>query len=203
MGGPAQPINVVADAGYSNGQQAEACEAMGIFRQRLLLVAWFRRGDGTLFDRTEFILPTGERHVPMPGRADPRPQTTHAERSYRGLCSTTRSLRSLPSEIAMHRVAATNRYPSPARRGPTAHATTGHAGSDTATTSHRGTSICQFEIPYLRTSRFLLRGLREAANGNQLGRSRLQSETHAEHSRRTQAACSPANHLISLPPLMT
>jgi transposase len=29
-GGPAQPINVVADAGYSNGKQAEACEAKGI-----------------------------------------------------------------------------------------------------------------------------------------------------------------------------
>ena len=29
-GGPALPINVVADAGYSNGEQAEACEAKGI-----------------------------------------------------------------------------------------------------------------------------------------------------------------------------
>jgi hypothetical protein len=36
--------------------------------------------------------------------------------------------------------------------------------------------------------RFLLRGLRGAQNRNQLGRSRLQSETHAEHSRRTQTA---------------
>ena len=32
VGGPAQPINVVADAGYSNGTQAEACEAKGILR---------------------------------------------------------------------------------------------------------------------------------------------------------------------------
>ena len=30
VGGPAQQINVVADAGYSNGTQAEACEAQGI-----------------------------------------------------------------------------------------------------------------------------------------------------------------------------
>jgi hypothetical protein len=29
-GGTTQPINVVADAGYLNGQQAEACEAKGI-----------------------------------------------------------------------------------------------------------------------------------------------------------------------------
>src|SRR5208282_5593824 len=40
-----------------------------------------------------------------------------------------------------------------------------------------------------------------SANGNQLGGSRLQSEMHAEHSRRTQAACSPAGHLILLPPV--
>jgi hypothetical protein len=54
VGGPAQPINVVADAGYSNGQQAEACEARGI----LPLVPASRgvnnHGDGTLFGRTEF-----------------------------------------------------------------------------------------------------------------------------------------------------
>jgi hypothetical protein len=29
VSGPAQPLNVVADAGYSNGEQAEACEAKG------------------------------------------------------------------------------------------------------------------------------------------------------------------------------
>jgi hypothetical protein len=30
VGGPAHRMNVVADAGYSNGAQAEACEARGI-----------------------------------------------------------------------------------------------------------------------------------------------------------------------------
>ena len=39
MGGPAQPINVVADAGYSNGQQAEACRNWGILPYCLLTVA--------------------------------------------------------------------------------------------------------------------------------------------------------------------
>ena len=116
--------------------------------------------------------------------------------------STTRSLRSLPSEIAMHRVAATDSYPSPARRGATAHATTGHAGGDAAATSHRGTSIRQFEIPHLRTSTLPAAWTAGSANGNQSGRSCLQSEAHAEHSRRTQATCSPAGHLILLPPAL-
>ena len=53
-GGPAQAINVVADAGYSNGEQAEACEAKGILPHVPANRGVNSRGDGTLFDRTEF-----------------------------------------------------------------------------------------------------------------------------------------------------
>jgi transposase len=53
-GGPAQPINVVADAGYSNGEQAEACEAKGILPHVPANRGVNNHGDGTLFDRTEF-----------------------------------------------------------------------------------------------------------------------------------------------------
>jgi hypothetical protein len=53
-GGPAQAINVVADAGYSNGEQAEACEAKGILPHVPANRGMNSRGDGTLFDRTEF-----------------------------------------------------------------------------------------------------------------------------------------------------
>ena len=71
-GGPAQPINVVADAGYSNGEQAEACEAKGILPHVPAKRGVNSRGDGTLFDRTEFVY-ARERHVPVPGRADSLP----------------------------------------------------------------------------------------------------------------------------------
>jgi hypothetical protein len=103
----------------------------------------------------------------------------------------------------MHCVGATDSYPSPARRGATAHATTGHAGGDGAATSHRGTSIRQFEIPHLRTSTIPAAWTARSTNGNQSGRSRLESEVHDEYSRRTQATCSPAGHLILLPPVIT
>jgi transposase len=53
-GGPAQPINVVADAGYSNGEQAEACEAKGILPHVPANRGVNNQGDGTLFDRTKF-----------------------------------------------------------------------------------------------------------------------------------------------------
>jgi Transposase DDE domain len=53
-GGAAQPINVVADAGYSNGEKAEACEAKGILPHVPANRSVNNHGDGTLFRRTEF-----------------------------------------------------------------------------------------------------------------------------------------------------
>jgi len=47
-------LNVVADAGYSNGEQVEACEAQGIVPHVPANRAVNNQGDGTLFDRTEF-----------------------------------------------------------------------------------------------------------------------------------------------------
>jgi transposase len=51
---PAQTLNVIADAGYSNGEQAEACEAKGILPHVPANRAVNNQGDGTLFDRTKF-----------------------------------------------------------------------------------------------------------------------------------------------------
>ena len=47
-------LNVVADAGYSNGEQAEACETRGILPHVPANRAINNQGDGTLFDRTVF-----------------------------------------------------------------------------------------------------------------------------------------------------
>src|SRR6266436_4562784 len=54
VSGPAQPINVVADAGYSNGEQAAACETKGILPHVPANRGVNNHGDGTLFDRSEF-----------------------------------------------------------------------------------------------------------------------------------------------------
>ena len=47
-------LHVVADTGYSNGAQAAACEARGILPHVPALRGVNNRGDGTLFDRTQF-----------------------------------------------------------------------------------------------------------------------------------------------------
>jgi transposase/IS5 family transposase len=54
VGGAAHRMNVVADAGYSNGEQAEACEARGITPHVPVLRGRNNKGDGTLFDRSKF-----------------------------------------------------------------------------------------------------------------------------------------------------
>lgn len=50
-----QPVvNVIADAGYSNGEQASACEAQGIIPHVPAHRGVNTQGDGRLFDRTRF-----------------------------------------------------------------------------------------------------------------------------------------------------
>jgi transposase len=50
-----ETLNVVADAGYSNGEQAEQCEQQGIVPHVPANRAINNKGDGTLFDRSLFI----------------------------------------------------------------------------------------------------------------------------------------------------
>jgi len=52
--GSPDALNVVADAGYSNGEQAERCEQQGIVPHVPANRAINNKGDGTLFDRSRF-----------------------------------------------------------------------------------------------------------------------------------------------------
>jgi len=54
VGEAGKRMNIVADAGYSNGEQAEACESKGIIPHVPANRAVNNKGDGTLFDRTAF-----------------------------------------------------------------------------------------------------------------------------------------------------
>ena len=50
-----ETLKVVADAGYSNGEQASQCEAAGILPHAPANRAINNQGDGQLFDRSQFI----------------------------------------------------------------------------------------------------------------------------------------------------
>jgi len=54
MGEAGTLIHIVADAGYSNGEQAEACEKRGIGAHVPAVRGVNNRGDGTLFQRSDF-----------------------------------------------------------------------------------------------------------------------------------------------------
>jgi transposase len=53
--GAPESLNVVADAGYSNGEQVERCEQQGILPHVPANRAINNKGDGTLFDRSQFL----------------------------------------------------------------------------------------------------------------------------------------------------
>src|SRR5712692_3957392 len=82
VGGPAQPINVVADAGYSNGTQAEACEAKGILPHVPVQRGRNHKGDGTLFDRSEFTYqPKSDTFLCPAGQTLARKQLSRKDRA--------------------------------------------------------------------------------------------------------------------------
>jgi transposase len=54
VGSPAS-LNVIADGGYSNGEQSETCEAQGIVPYVPPKRTVNNQGGGKLFDRTEFV----------------------------------------------------------------------------------------------------------------------------------------------------
>ncbi len=54
LGAP-ERLNVIADAGYSNGEQAAQCEAQGIVPHVPANRAINNKGDGSLFDRSLFV----------------------------------------------------------------------------------------------------------------------------------------------------
>jgi transposase len=54
LGAP-ETLNVIADAGYSNGEQATQCEAQGIVPHVPANRGVNNKGDGTLFDRSLFL----------------------------------------------------------------------------------------------------------------------------------------------------
>jgi transposase len=53
--GEPEVLKVVADAGYSNGEQAERCEEQGILPHAPANRGTNSKGEGTLFDRTLFV----------------------------------------------------------------------------------------------------------------------------------------------------
>ena len=125
---PGQELHVVADAGYSNGEQAEACEAKGILPHvQSANRGVNNHGDGKLFDRSAFVY---QPELDTFCRTDAQTRADLTERPLRVLRRPTRDLWNLSSEVAVHAGSTAHGVPPLARRGVAAHAATGYAGGD-------------------------------------------------------------------------
>jgi transposase len=79
---PEQVLHVVADAGYSNGEQAEVCETKGILPHVPANRGVNNTGDGKLFDRSAFVYqPEQDRFVCPAGQTLKRDQISRKDRS--------------------------------------------------------------------------------------------------------------------------
>src|ERR1700733_7226833 len=170
-------LNVVAAARYSNGQQAEACEARGIVPHVPANRTANNQGDGTLFDRTEFHYDEKTDTFRCPAQQTLRgKQVSRKDRAVYyaaqpevcGACvlknRCTQGKRRLVSrhlhEDALQRMQQ--------RADP---------GDDAVATIDRRTSVCCAQVPHLRTPALPVAWTARCAGGDQPGHHRLQPKT--------------------------
>jgi transposase len=163
---PGRVLNVVADAGYSSGEQAEACEAKGIVPHVPANRAVNNSGRWHVVRPQGVYLPARHGHLPVPGGTDAHPQAAIAERSCRNLCRCRGGVRSLSAEVALYQFLPLLDHTSPARRGTESHARTGHAGGYAAAAVDGGTPVRHPEVPHLRTSTLPVTRPQRSANGD-------------------------------------
>ena len=76
-----ETFNVVADAGYSNGEQAAHCEAVGMIPYVPVMRTVNNQGDGTLFGRTDFRYePESDSYICPGDKRLLRKHTNHKDR---------------------------------------------------------------------------------------------------------------------------
>lgn len=78
----ADRLNIVADAGYSNGEQAGRCEAAGLVPHVPANRGVNNQGDGTLFDRSQFLYqPESDTYLCPAGKTVNRKQLHRKDRA--------------------------------------------------------------------------------------------------------------------------
>jgi hypothetical protein len=166
-------LHVVADAGYSNGQQAEACESKGI----LPLVPANRgvnsQGDGKRFDRSAFVYqPERDSFLCPAAQTSKRDQRSRKNRSvyYSGRPEICRAcpLKSRCTAGAKRLVSRHGHDEALPRMQQTSY-----AGGNAPTQIDCRTSVRNFEMPHLRSSAIPSARSSRSPSGDKLGSDRL------------------------------
>ncbi len=145
----AETLKVVADAGYSNAEQAARCEANGILPYVPANRSGNNQGDGRYFDKITLHLRSGHGSLSLPGRGVAHAQTTVSPPSHVLLCH--ERLRGLCAQGALHGRQAAYRGPAHRRSGAGARAGAGRrrAACDGAAPPDRGAPVWHPPIPHL------------------------------------------------------
>ena len=116
-------LNIVADAGYSNGEQASRCEAAGLMPHVPGKRGVNNQGDGTLFDRSHFLYQPGSDSYLCPaGKTAGTQAAASAKTAPSYYQSQDQRLRELYHEAALHPFTATHAEPPHRRRRARPHA---------------------------------------------------------------------------------
>jgi transposase len=95
-------LQVVADAGYSNGEQVAYCETVGILPYVPVMRTVNNQGDGTLFGREDFRYePDSDTYV-CPGNKRLRGKRTNHKDRYTMYKASARRLRHVFTEVTLH-----------------------------------------------------------------------------------------------------
>jgi transposase len=179
-------FKVVADAGYSNGEQVAHCEAAGMVPYVPVMRTVNNQGDGTLFGRTDFRYePDSDTYVCPGEKRLLRKHTNHKDRytMYKASASDcgTCSLKSRCTHAPRRGLA-----PSFVRRRAKSHARACYAGSDEAAPKHGRTPLRDDQIPHLRTSASADAWFVRCASRNRHRHNGLQPQAHHQRARRNQ-----------------
>jgi hypothetical protein len=151
-------LNVIADAGYSNGEQAAQCEAQGIVPARATIVRSTTKAMANC-STAPVRLRRKDGYVPLSGAADAGSQTTLTQRPLGHVIGQGTSMRRVCTEAALHQHIAALDHPPSARR---------HAAEDEPPTPPQIMRLRRYTVerPFALLKylifgypRFLLRGL--------------------------------------------
>lgn len=151
---------VVADAGYSNGEQAAACEAQGLIPHVPANRAVNNQGRWHPIGSHGFRVPASERHLWLPsGTCSGQAAAPQGSRGVLpGRCG---KLWRVRAQAVLHGGATAIAEPASGRCGPAADAAAGDTGGDAAAAQHGRALLCHVEYRIFGHPRFLLRGLPE------------------------------------------
>src|SRR5438477_3845959 len=124
--GEPQRMNVIADAGYSNGEQAGSLRGERNPSSCTQQSRDQQSGRRHILRPHRLPIPGTKRHVCLSGWPDSHPQTVSAQRSRRDLCSSTGGLRSLRPQGSLYSSFPALRDTAPARSRAAGHGSARH-----------------------------------------------------------------------------